>query len=50
LVIELAERGGLRLIRVPLDGSPEQPLSFPDARLAFITSPNAIRRWRDCIR
>src|SRR5262249_20640339 len=43
LVIQLAERGGLHLIRVPLNGSPEQPLSFPDARLAFITTPNAIR-------
>jgi serine/threonine protein kinase len=43
LIVELNEKNGLRLIRFPLGGEAETPLSFPGARLVFRITPNAVR-------
>jgi hypothetical protein len=43
LVVEVYEKDGNRLVRVPLDGRTETPLSFPGVRLAYQLTTNAIR-------
>ena len=44
LIVQLNEKGTVRLIRVPRAGGPEHPLSFPGVRLAAILMPsNAVR-------
>jgi hypothetical protein len=43
LIVELWEKDGGHLVRVPLDGKPDTPLSFPGVRLAAALTPNAIR-------
>jgi len=44
LIVQLNEQDGVRLVRLPLDGSPEQKLEFPGTRLAQIPiSANAVR-------
>src|SRR5262245_61344988 len=43
MLIDLLGKSGIQVVRIPFDGSPEQLLAFPNARLAFSISPNAIR-------
>jgi serine/threonine protein kinase len=43
IVVESFEKDGAHLIRVPLDGGAETPLSFPGVRLASALTPNAVR-------
>ena len=37
LVIQLIEKDNVRLVRMPLDGQPEEPLSFPGVRFAPVS-------------
>ncbi|HEY2385069.1 MAG TPA: protein kinase [Terriglobia bacterium] len=43
LVVERSDKEGIRLVRMPLDGGAETPLSFPGVRLVYFLTPNAIR-------
>jgi hypothetical protein len=43
LIVQLNERENVRLVRVPLKGGAEQPLSFPDMRLVGTLPFNAVR-------
>ena len=44
LIVQLNEKNDVRLVRVPISGGQEQPLSFPDVPLAPpLMSSNAVR-------
>ena len=43
LIVQLAEKDSLRLVRVPLQGGAQQPLSFPSVRIVGFINSNAVR-------